>query len=125
MNWVQRSDALLVLFLLAQGCGSSSDRPQQRNSATGTSGTSGQRIAWTQAVSNGDDITLYRFALYVDSERYALPYATCRAPQYGVSACESPLPPLKPGRYQLAIVSYRIPDYVDSPRVSAGELVVE
>ena len=122
MNWVQRSDALLVLFLLAQGCGSSSDRPQQRNSATGTSG---RRIAWTQTVSNGDDITLYRFALYVDSERYALPEATCRAPLYGVSACESPLPPLKPGRYQLAIVSYRIPDYVDSPKVSVGELVVE
>jgi hypothetical protein len=105
-----RFGVLLAVFVLAADCGSRQGKQL--------------RIAWDQAMSGPDDITLLRFAVYINSERYALPQAVCSAPQNGVASCESPLPPLAPGSYQLEMVSYRLPNYVDSPKAPVVELVV-
>jgi hypothetical protein len=113
--------AVLGLSLLAARCGSES-KPQQPNSAQRTQGP---RITWDQAVSDRDDIALYRFGAYINSERYALPDAVCSKPRNGVASCEAMLPPLTPGKYKVAVVSYRIPDYVDSPPAPAFDLVID
>jgi hypothetical protein len=65
-----RFGVLLAVFVLAADCGSRQGKQL--------------RIAWDQAMSGPDDITLLRFAVYINSERYALSRMLCAAKRRGV-----------------------------------------
>jgi hypothetical protein len=62
-----------------------------------------ERFAWSEAA---DDISTYHFAVYVDNNRVELAAAVCRASAAGLFDCDSPLPPLSPGRHTLEVVSW-------------------
>ena len=77
-----------------------------------------ERFGWSQAA---DDITTYHFAVYVDNNRVELAAAVCRASTAGLFDCDSPLPPLTPGRHTLEAVSWIVVNgqTIESPRAAA------
>ena len=105
----RHSGWLVVQFVVGAlalaACGGSSSPPATPSPAPGDvvqiSGR--ERFGWNQAA---DDITTYHFAVYVDNNRVELAAAVCRASAAGLFDCDSPLPPLTPGRHTLEAVSW-------------------
>jgi hypothetical protein len=113
---------LLTVLLASGGCGGNTNPPDNQQDPPPSSG--GDRLAWDQSIPAVDEPARYRFAVYVDSSRMELPSATCAAPQNEVAACTSPLPVLAPGRHVLELVSYLLPDAVESARAAPVVIVV-
>jgi len=97
-----------------------------RGKETGGSGASKKDyISWDQPMSASVDPSRYRFAVYIDdAERVELPDANCSSPVGNIALCSSPLPQLSRGTHRLALVSYILPERVDSPRATAIEFTV-
>jgi hypothetical protein len=108
---------LLYLPMLAAGCTTPSTTD---NTLTGR-----ERLSWQQSVASVDELARYRFAVYVDSKRVDLPETTCTEPVKGTSTCSSPLPPLEPGVHRLEVVSYSVPDGVESPKALSVEVTIK
>jgi hypothetical protein len=108
---------LSVAALCAAACGS----PPSQNSS-GLSG--GEHLAWEQPVASVNDLPRYRFAAYVDSVRVELPDASCNVPTNGIALCTTKLPPMSPGKHVLQVVTYTVPERVDSPKGPPIEVTV-
>ncbi len=124
LSVARHSGWLVVQFVVGAlafaACGGSSSPPATPSPAPGDvvqiSGR--ERFGWNQAA---DDITTYHFAVYVDNNRVELAAAVCRASGAGLFDCDSPLPPLTPGRHTLEAVSWILVNgqTIESPRAVA------
>jgi hypothetical protein len=66
----------------------------------------GVRLAWDQPILDGTTTDAYRFLLLVDGARTPLDAAECGGrPGPDGALCTAPMPPLPPGRHDLAIVA--------------------
>ena len=108
---------LVFVGTLSAGCGS-----QARENEPALTGR--EHLAWDQRIPQASDLPRYRFAVYVDSVRVELADASCNEPVETVALCTAPLPAMKPGRHALAVVSYTMPEYIDSPRALPIEVTV-
>ena len=115
---MKRPLASVILFVgaVSAGCGS---QARENNPAL-----TGEHLAWDQRIPQPTDLPRYRFAVYIDSVRVELPNASCNEPVETVALCTAPLPAMKPGRHALAMVSYTMPEYIDSPRALPLEVTV-
>jgi hypothetical protein len=119
---LQAAAALIVIT----NCGGSSAPPLSPSPGSGgviqISGR--ERLGWNQLA---DDISLYRFAVYVDGRRIDLPLTTCSAsPSELGFECTSPLPPLTVGRHVLEVVSWIMiaGKAVESPKAASLTIIV-
>jgi len=121
---VNRSASAVFLTLLALGaCGGSGNPSSPQSPAPGSADvvqiTGRERFGWNQAA---ETVANYHFAVYVDNARAELPTATCRpSTMPGMFDCESPLPPLTPGRHTLEVVAVVVAQgqSVEGPRAAA------
>jgi len=120
---VNRSAPAVYLTLALTACGGSSSPSSPQSPAPGSGDviqiTGRERFGWNQPT---DSVANYHFAVYVDSARTELPTAMCRpSTMPEMFDCESPLPPLTPGRHTLEVVAVVVVqgESVEGPRAVA------
>jgi Glucose / Sorbosone dehydrogenase len=110
--------AALLAAALLTACGASERASSTAAPASGSivEISGGERLGWSQAGG-----TPSRFAVYVDGGARVDVAATCASVADGSLSCESPLPPLTPGRHSLELVAWTGTDTErqESPRAAA------
>lgn len=99
---------LLLAVVLCAGCESNNlpPAPSPGNGVPETI-TGSERIGWDQPASGTAEISSFRYAIYVDGNRFVLGQSSC-APAAGETgfSCSGALPPLSPGSHVLELATF-------------------
>lgn len=123
---MRRSWILITLF--AAACGSSAPPAPSPGPGTGTgeSITGRERIGWDQQAGDVNELATFRYVIYVDGVRSAIPDASCGA-STGSSGfpCSGRLPAMSNGAHTLELAAVRAQDPdAESPRSTSLRVVV-
>jgi aldose sugar dehydrogenase len=96
-----------VILTVSAACGGSPPPP-----STGDPGgsadriTGNERLGWTQAASDSNELATFRYAAYVDNNRSELTDVSCGSPSGNSFACSSRLPAMSAGTHTIELVSF-------------------
>jgi glucose/arabinose dehydrogenase len=117
--------AVVILIVLATGCGEKSPPPSNPAPGSGTTADGG-RLAWTQPGAPSE-IATFQYALYVDGERRVLQGATCNPTASEAADCTAPVPALGAGRHALELAAFFVTGdtVIEGPRSAALQVNIQ
>jgi glucose/arabinose dehydrogenase len=116
------SFASMVLVVGTAACGGSPPPPSTGDPGGGGDRITGsERVGWTQAAADNNELATFRYAAYVDNNRSELTDVACGSLSSNGSSCSSRLPAMAAGTHTLELVSFIVDNgtVVESSRSSA------
>ena len=114
--------ACVTLAVSAAACGSSPPPPSTGDPGGSADRINGnERLGWTQAAADSNELATYRYAAYVDNNRSELTDVACGALGSSGSSCSSRLPAMSAGTHSIELVSFVVDgdNVVESSRSGA------
>ncbi len=101
--------ASVMVAVSAAACGGSPPPP-----STGDPGgsadriTGNERIGWSQAAADSNELATFRYAAYVDNNRSELTDVSCGSPSGSGFSCSSRLPAMSAGTHTIELVTFLV-----------------